>query len=108
MQARSRALCRAPDTGTACIWLSWADKHGKMEGTAPMKTILILAMSLAMTGAALSQGGSGNGLGGPSDPRKRGTYMDPRNHGYVMRHQKRLYGATSGPHEITTERRSVH
>ena len=80
-----------------------------------MKTILILAISLAMTGAALAQGGSGNGLGGPSDPRKRGTYMDPRHQGaYTMHrpqhfrasnmprgHQKRLYGATSGPREIS-------
>jgi hypothetical protein len=68
-----------------------------------MKTILILAMSLAMTGAALAQGGSGNGLGGSSDPRKRGTYMDPR-HTNTM-HHGRLYGATSGPHKITNTRR---
>src|SRR5581483_2592715 len=90
-----------------------------MERNVPMKTILILAMSVAMTGAALAQGGSGNGLGGPSDPRKRGTYMDPRHHGVSMvhqrqqlgasamprGHQKRLYGAMSGPHEVTTTTR---
>jgi hypothetical protein len=68
-----------------------------------MKTILILAMSLAMTGAALAQGGSGNGLGGSSDPRKRGTYMDPRHTN--MMHHDRLYGATSGPRQITNSRR---
>jgi hypothetical protein len=77
-----------------------------------MKTILILAMSLVMMGAALAQGGSGNGLGGSSDPRKRGTYMDPRHGGAYMMHRpqhlgastlapghRRLYGATSGPRE---------
>lgn len=76
-----------------------------------MKTILILAMSLAVTGAALAQGGSGNGLGGPSDPRKRGTYMDPRHTHMTLApvHQRRLYGATSGPREIarTTRRRTM-
>lgn len=68
-----------------------------------MKTILILAMSLAVASAALAQGGSGSGNGGASDPRKRGTYMDPR-HANVM-HHGRLYGATSGPHKITNTRR---
>lgn len=72
-----------------------------------MKTILILAMSLAVASAALAQGGSGSGNGGASDPRKRGTYMDSRNnHGTLAPvHQRRLYGATSGPHQITNTRR---
>jgi hypothetical protein len=80
-----------------------------------MKTILILAISLAMTGAALAQGGSGNGHGWPSDPRLRGTYMDPRFgdvYGGVYMYepqqrgtstlapvQRRLYGTTNGPRE---------
>jgi hypothetical protein len=77
-----------------------------------MKTILVLAMSLAMTGAALAQGGSGNGHGWPSDPRLRGTYMDPRYEGVYMMYwpqhlgpstlppgHRRLYGTTSGPRE---------
>jgi hypothetical protein len=88
-----------------------------------MKTILILAMSLAMTGAALAQGGSGNGHGWPSDPRLRGTYMDPRYEGVYMMYQPQqfgaptlapgyqtpVYGATSGPREIakTTRRRTM-
>jgi hypothetical protein len=38
-----------------------------------MKTIMILAVSLAMTGAAFAQGGSGNG--GTSDPRN-GTQVN--------------------------------
>lgn len=76
-----------------------------------MKPILILAMSLAMTGAALAQGGSGNGHGWPSDPRLRGTYMDPRYYeGMYLMYQpqnlgtptlapgyRQLYGTTRGP-----------
>jgi hypothetical protein len=68
-----------------------------------MKTILILAMSLAMTGAALAKRPRW-----PIGSAQTWYLMDLRHHGYVMRHQKRLYGATSGPREITTDTTTRH
>jgi hypothetical protein len=112
-----------------CVGLSAGN-----ERDVRMKTIL--AMSLAVTGAALAQGGNDNG--GTSDPRNRAAQMGTsgtstqkkqqsqhvgastlapgqKTHWYkgqpgaywARGHQKRVYGATSGTREITTTTRGI-
>jgi hypothetical protein len=63
-------MLRCGRNGAPLVALGWAREN---ERHVRMKTIMILAVSLAMTGAALAQGGNDNG--GPSDPRNRAAQM---------------------------------